>query len=471
MKKLKVLLIRPDSHPDELIPPIGLGYLVTALRKKNRVDVLDGIKEGLTPEKFADILKNKKYDIIGISIFTFNVVRVREYIRQIKDLSPDTKIVLGGPHPSCAFASIFQFFPEIDWAFRGEAEVGFARLADLFLRNNNISKDDLVTVPGLIWRIDGRPVVNEQIFVDDLDELGTPSWDILKPQTYPLAPHGGFFKNFPIAPIIITRGCPFSCTYCAGYLVSGKKIRFRSVDNVIGEISMLYHQYGIREIHIEDDNFTFNRQFVVDFCRKLKENNLNVSWTCPNGVRLDTLDEELLLIMKDAGLYSISVGVESGSARILKDMKKSLTKEVIKEKITLIKKCGLEVTGFFIIGYPTETIDDIMETINFSLELGLKRAGFSLFKPFPGTEITRRLIESGELKEMSDEDWARFVLADAVYAPKGFTREQMKGLRKKALKRFYFRPKIMFKFISEIRNLGHLKVVIKRIYSWLFQAK
>lgn len=471
MRKLKILLMRPDSHPDELIPPIGLGYLVTALRKRNRVEVLDGIKEKLTLEKFAEILKNKKYDVIGISIFTFHVMRVREYINLIRKISPDAKIILGGPHPSCAFANIFQFFPEIDWAFRGEAEVGFARLMDLLSKNKNISSEDLATVPGLIWRIDGRTVANERIFVDDLDQFGTPSWDVLRPDTYPLAPHGGFFKNFPIAPIIITRGCPFSCTYCAGHLISGKKIRFRSVEGVIEEITMLYHQYGIREIHIEDDNFTFNRQFVVDFCRKLKENNLDISWTCPNGVRLDTLDEELLLIMKDAGLYSISVGVESGSERILKDMKKSLTKKVIKEKIALIKKCGLEVSGFFIIGYPTETINDIMETINFSLELDLKRAGFSLFKPFPGTEITRRLIESGELKEMSDEDWARFVLADAVYAPKGFTREQMKELRKKALKRFYFRPKIMFKFISEIRNFSHLKVVIKRIYSWLFQAK
>jgi len=470
MKKLNVLLMRPDSRSDELIPPLGLGYLITAIREKHGVDFLDGIKEQLTPEKFREILNKKSYDVIGIQIFTFNVIRVKDYIGLIKELSPKTKIVLGGPHPSCAFANIFQLFPQIDWAFRGEAERGFAKLLDL-LAENKISNESLVEVPGLIWKINGRTVANQQCFVDNLDELGLPSWDILNINSYPLAPHGGFFKNFPIAPIIITRGCPFSCTYCAGNLVSGKKIRFRGIESVISEIKLLYDKYGVREIHIEDDNFTFNPQFVRNFCGKLKENNLNITWTCPNGVRLDTLTEELLMTMKNAGLYSISVGVESGSERILENMKKSLTKDKIREKVALIKKCGLEVSGFFIIGYPGETIDDIMQTINFSLELGLKRAGFSLFKPFPGTEITRKLTESGELKEMSDEDWGRFVLADSIYAPQGFTREQMKKLRKKALFRFYFRPKIMLRFLSEIRSFGHFKLIVVRAYRWLFQAR
>ena len=237
------------------------------------------------------------------------------------------------------------------------------------------------------------------------------------------------------------------------------------------EIRLLHNRYGIREIHIEDDNFTFDKNFVKEFCAQLKNSGLKISWTCPNGIRLDTLDEELLLVMKDAGFYSLSVGIESGSDKILEQMKKNITKEQIREKINLIKKCGLDVSGFFILGYPTENREDILATINFAIELGLKRAGFSLFKPFPGTEITRKLVEKGELKQMSDEDWARFVLSDAVYAPPGFTRKQMKKIRREALLRFYLRPAIMFNFIRNIKNLKHLKVVLVRIYSWLFQAK
>lgn len=470
MKRLKILLMKPYSESDELIPPFGLGYLATAIRKDHDVKILDGIKEKLTLEKFKNFLEEEKPDIIGIQIFTFQIIGVKDYIETIKNILPNAKIILGGPHPSCSPHNIFDFFPKVDWVFKGEAEIGLAKLLDL-IAENKTGSEYLSEVPGLVWKKDNQTIINPPIFVEDLDKLEMPSWDLLQPDTYPLAPHGGFFKNYPIAPIIITRGCPFSCTYCAGYLVSGKKIRHRSVDKVIEEIKVLYHQYGIREIHIEDDNFTFYHNLVYEFCKKLKENHLNITWTCPNGVRLDSLTKDLLMIMKEAGLYSISVGIESGSDKILKDMRKNLTKEKIKEKIELIKDCGLEVSGFFIIGYPTETKKDIMETINFAKSLDLKRAGFSLFKPFPGTEATRQLIEKGELKEMSDEDWAHFVLADAVYAPPGFTRKEMKKLRLKALLHFYLRPKIIFKFLSEIRSLKHLRIVLKRIYSWLFKAK
>ena len=129
------------------------------------------------------------------------------------------------------------------------------------------------------------------------------------------------------------------------------------------------------------------------------------------------------------------------------------------------------MSGFFIIGYPTETKKDIVKSIDFAINLDLKRAGFSLFKPFPGTEVTNTLIEKGELKKESDEDWGRFILADAVYAPPGFTKKEMRKIRKKALLRFYLRPKIVLKFIADIKNFTHLKLIFKRIYSWLVKAK
>lgn len=469
-KRLKVLLMKPYSESDELIPPFGLGYLASAAREKHDVEILDGIKDKITPDKFKEILEQSPYDVIGIQIFTFHIAKVKDYINLIKKILPKAKIILGGPHPSSSPYNIFDFFSNIDWAFKGESETGFPRLLDL-ISQDKTAPEFLIDVPGLIWRNKDKIEVNNQIFVDNLDEIQMPSWDLIRPDKYPLAPHGGFFRNYPIAPIVITRGCPFSCTYCAGHLITGKKIRYRSASNVIAEIKELYNKYNIKEIHIEDDNFTLNHDLVYEFCGRLKTNNLNITWTCPNGVRLDTLTKDLLLTMKDVGLYSISVGIESGSERVLKDMKKNLTKEKIRSGIELIKECGLEVSGFFIIGYPSETKEDIMKTINFAISLDLKRAGFSLFKPFPGTEAEKILKEKGELEDMLDEDWGKFVLADAVYAPPGFTKEEMRKLRKIALMRFYFRPRIIWKFVREIRNFEHLKLISKRTYSWLFQAR
>jgi len=466
---LRVLLMKPYSEADELIPPFGLGYLATAIRAKHEVKILDGVKEKLTLVKFKKILEREKFDVIGIQIFTFHLNAAKGYVRLIKEASPETKIVLGGPHPSCDPENIFSYFPEIDWAFRGEAEIGLARLLDLMSEEKEISRPALLTVPGLIWRDENqKTIVNSPLFVEDLDSLGYPSWDLLRPDNYPLAPHGAFFKNYPIAPIIITRGCPFSCTYCAGPLVSGRKIRKRSVGLVIEEIKDLYHNYGIREIHIEDDNFTMDRNLVLEFCQKLEENKLDITWTCPNGVRLDTLDKELILAMKNSGLYSISVGIESGSEKILRDMRKGLGKEKIKEKINLLREAGLEVSGFFIVGYPTETKEDILATIAFAKELGIKRAGFSAFKPFPGTEITKYLAERGEL-DKDKEDWDKYVLAQVVYAPPGISKNELKNLRRRALREFYFRPKIAFGFISEIKNFKHLTLVAKRSYRWFFK--
>ena len=470
MRRLKVLLIKPYSQADELIPPVGLGYLATALRANHEVKIIDGLKDRLTTEDLTALLKTEQPDCCCFQVFTFQIPIVKEYLNIARHLLPQATLILGGPHPSANADNIFNLFPTADFAFKGEAEIGLARLLDL-LAEAQTADQTLAGVPGLIWRSGGQTAVNEQNFVMNLDDLGLPAWDLIRPDTYPLAPHGGFFKNYPIAPIIITRGCPYNCTYCAGYLIGGHRLRFRSADNVMSEIKLLYNNYGIREIHIEDDNFTFNKNFVKEFCQKLKDSRLGITWTCPNGVRLDSLDEEILLTMKDAGLYSISVGVESGSDKILRDMKKSLTVQTIKDKIALIKRCGLEVVGFFIIGYPTDTRQTIKETIRLACSLPLKRAGFSLFKPFPGTAIANELILKGDIQPMSEEAWAKFILADAVYAPPGFTLPDMKRWRQRAIISFYLRPKIIWQFLSEIKNFNHLKLVLKRIYSWLFKAK
>lgn len=445
-----------------IVPPLGLGYLANSLQKINiEVEILNCILKNFSYDNFAKYISSKKFDVVGLQFFTNEYSSVKKCSEIIKLIEPKTLVMVGGPHPSSLPEEVLVDFKNVDFAFWGEGEVGFFELVNQILNNkNNFEK-----IPGLIYRDNGKIKVNKQIFIDDLDEIGFPSWDLLQPDKYPPAPQGTFFKNFPTAPMITSRGCPYNCTFCAGWRINGKKIRYRSVTNVIEEIVLLNKKYGVKEIHISDDNFTFNKNFVISFCEALLKNNINISWCCPNGIRLDTLDEEMLDIMKRAGCYVLSVGIESGSQRILDKMKKKLTLNKIREKISLIRKVGFDINGFFIIGYPEENIEDIEKSINFAKNLDLKSVIFYNFLPLPGTKIYQELKMKGEISKV---DWDKYFQSDVPYSPRGVTKKDIKKYQRKAHFKFYFRWKIIYRMIKDIKTFSQIKFIINRILRYYF---
>lgn len=468
---MKILLVRPVTSKEKalnVIPPIGLGYLATAARKAGFSDVLilDCVREKFDFKAFAREIRRVSPDVIGFQVFSHDLYSLHESLKIVKIIKPDAVTIAGGPHPSGLPKEILKNFLNLDFAFKGEAEIGFPLLLEKLSKNKKFvsspSSSLFKKIPGLIWRRGQTEVeVNPQIFPNNLDELGLPAWDLLKPQEYPDAPHGIFFKNLPIAPIMATRGCPFECTYCAGKTVTGRKIRTRSVDNVISEIELLYRKYGIREIHILDDNFTINKDYTKEFCKKLLLKDFKISWCCTNGVRLDTLDLETLTLMKKSGCYYISAGIESGSDRILNLMKKGLSVKIIKKQIQLIKKSGLDINGFFILGYPGETEEDIEKTIYFAKTLGLKRAAFPNFLPLPGTVIYKDLIGSGELKE-EEVDWGKIFHADVPYSPSSISKKRLKYLQRRAYIEFYLRLGVLLDVFREIKTLEQVKFLWRR---------
>jgi len=223
--------------------------------------------------------------------------------------------------------------------------------------------------------------------------------------------------------------------------------------------------YGIGEVHIEDDNFTINKKDVIDFCKALIEKKYKLLFSCPNGVSLKTLDSEILGWMKRAGFYALHVGVESGSEKILKSMKKELTKREIKEKISLIKKFGIKVVGLFVLGYPGETKESIKETIEFSKELDLDRAQFGIFLPLPGTDIFKELVNNGQLEDI---DWDLYYsYGHVVHEPKHMTKQELKKIQRRAFLEFYLRPKIFSKLLRDILSIKHFKFLIMRVNDFL----
>lgn len=457
---MNILLIKLNSPADEIIPPISLGYLASTVREKHNIKIIDCLKENLSIEQVAEYAKN--YQVVGITLFTKDLSLCKKYLTNIKKVNPDVITILGGPHPSAVPEETLTFFKDlVNFIFVGESEIGFPKLID-FLESG---QPTLEKIEGVAFIKDHKIYQNPTVCPENIDDFKV-AWDLIPPNSYPMAPHGAFFKQYPIAPIITSRGCPFHCTFCGGHIISGRKIRQRSIENVISEIKLLYEKYGVREIHIEDDNFTFRKDYVLRFCEEIKKNFPDLTWTCPNGVRIDTLDEEMVSAMKSSGCYALSIGIESGSDRILKLMKKSLSVEKIKQKIEMLKKFDLDINAFFILGYPGETKEDIKKTIDFALSLPLKRASFANFQPLPGTEAYYELINKGLLKI---DHWEKFSpsLQSTIWAPPGFTVSELAWYRRKALLKFYLRPKIIKDFISGIKNLEHLFYIVKRALRWL----
>ena len=457
---MKVLLVKPYNQSDHIQPSLGLGYLASAIRKGHDVRLLDCIKDNLTIDKFVPILKTYNPALLGLQCYTFDLPFIRLALRAAKDFNKDIVTVIGGPHSSALPEATLKAEKDLDFLFVGEAETGFPQLVE------GIEKGikDFSDVPGLAFREGGLIKVNPKAIVEDLDTLGLPAWDLIRPQEYPESQHGAFFKQFPIAPIMVTRGCPYLCTFCAGSIVSGKKIRRRSIDNVLGEIKMLNKDFGIKEFHIIDDNFTMDREYVKDLLRRLKALDLGMTWAVPNGVRMDTLDDELLALMKDTGLYMISLGIESGSDSVLGAMRKGITVARTRECVNKIDRAGIDIAGFFILGFPGETVETIKRTIDFAAELPLKRANFFTYLPFPGTESYEKLLASGELK---DVDWERFYFTNAAYAPAGITRRELKNLHRLAFARFYLRPHIILYQIKSIQSVKHFGFLARRFVRWI----
>jgi anaerobic magnesium-protoporphyrin IX monomethyl ester cyclase len=461
---LEILLIVPISHTHYVIPPIGLGYLATAARINGFIDIAiyDCLKEKHGWESFIKVIKEAQPKLVGIQVFSYDVASVNKSLSLIKQIDHNIITVVGGVHLSATDTVGFKKMPDADYGFAGEAEIGFPLLLKKILRGKDIS---FMEIPGLIYRINSDIKANMRIINENLDALAFPAWDLMPPATYPDNPQGAFYQNFPIAPISTTRGCPFQCTFCASSVNMGRKLRERSIPHVLSEMELLYDKFGVREFHIIDDAFNFHKDRVLEFCAGIEKSGRKISYTFPNGLRLNMLDAKVLKRMKDTGAYAFTVGVESGSQRILDAMKKQLTLELIKEKIELICKAGLEPSGFFIIGYPSETKEDIKKTIAFAKKLPLKRAHFSNFLPLPGTEATAQLIARGEIGQFNYQD---LFYSKVPYSPRFISKKELKALQRKAFLSFYLRPKILIKMLSEIRSWRHFISIYSRVYDYLF---
>ena len=182
--------------------------------------------------------------------------------------------------------------------------------------------------------------------------------------------------------IMTSRGCPYGCTYCS---TDTRRVSYRSIDNVLKEIRLVKEKYGTSQFSFKDDSFTVNRKRVEDLCDRLIKEKFNINWEC--NTRVNLINDDLLLKMKRAGCNSIKVGIESGSERVLKEMNKGITHDQVRNAAKLFRKVGIHWTGYFMMGVPGETVEDVYKTLDFMYEVKPDFASIGVYEPFPGTPM------------------------------------------------------------------------------------
>lgn len=434
---MKIVLIRPNYNSHIITPPLGLGYLSSYL-KKSGIDtvIIDGLKESLELNQMVGKILDLKPDAAAITCLTAFYKEVILLSRELKNNKIRT--VIGGPHPTfLPYQTLID--SEADYVVCGEGELSFLNLI-----NRNFQNDNIQGVYSLKnFKNEQQPIIKSPI-VENLDELPFPDWTQIDPNSYPRAPHGAFMKGFPIGVIITSRGCPYECTFCASPQFCDRKIRFRTPENVVEEIEYLVKDFKVKEIHFEDDNLTLRRDNVEKLCHLLIEKNINIKWACPNGIRADEVDQEIIQLMKDSGCYYFAYGIESANPQILKNIKKRESIETIERAIERADKVGIACQGFFILGLPGETADTIEGNIDFAVRSKLSRAQFMILDVLPGSELW------DTLKGKFVPNWDKESYKEPEWIPDGLTREQLLSAQSTAFRKFYLRPKIFLRLLKLI---------------------
>ncbi len=449
----KILLVLPirEGNNIQIAPDLGLLYLGTVLKNHGHdVTLMDCPKDRMTFAEFKAFVQSGNFDVVGFRCFSRDHNYVNHHLKIVRQVSPNALTLVGGPHPSALPEFVLRKMQDLDFAWKSEAEEGLPVLLSHYEKHGRqIPENLLKDVPGLVWRNETAKtiIVNPPSFGVDLDSYGIPAWELMRPETYP-----GFIYD-EYYPILTTRGCPYPCTYCNTPGLSGKKLRHRSVEHVIEELTLLKQRYGIKRFSIIDDEFTLDRRYATRFCEHLIESGLNLRWDCPVGVRLDSLFPELLQIMERAGCESMAVGIEVGAERMQKIIQKRVTVEKIKEKAFMIAGCSrIKIVGYFMLGFLDETEEEIKETIRLAAFLPLTRANFNIVIPIPGTAIFDEALHQGKL-ELEKINWDTCTSDQVAFQRNHVSGKRLIQLSRLAYFRFYGRPRILWQLAKEsLRN-------------------
>jgi radical SAM superfamily enzyme YgiQ (UPF0313 family) len=441
------------SEKTGVLPPLGIMYVASYLKQfsDHSVDIIDCLVADLDHKEVAE--KAIDYDVVGITTITFFLVDVVKVVQEIKKLRQDIKIVIGGPHTAIYPAETLQI-DGVDFVLTGESEQSFALLVDT-LAGRGVGFDQ---IPGLYYfDEDNQLRVNPPgKFIENLDELPMPDRTFVDYQAYDsILSQSTFTKSF-VTTMFSSRGCPYKCIFCDRPNL-GKSFRYHSPERIVAEIEHCV-SLGIREIFFYDDTFTVNKQRVIDICDLIIERGINISWDI--RARVNDVDLELLQLMKKAGCSRVHFGVEAGSKEMMKVLKKGISKPAAVKAFKAAKKAKIDTLAYFMIGCPGETREQMLETIDFAIELNPDYAHFSILTPFPGTPVYLELLTEGHHDYWQDFSLNPDPTFSPAFLPNTLPREELIDLLTMAYRKFYLRPSYLMKMGLRVRSFSEL---IKKI--------
>ena len=402
----RMLLIHPLGYRAEsarcditrianVMPPLGLASIAAYLRARNlESDIVDCFAWPNSDSRIRELLRDRRPGFVGLSCTTSSFGDAIRIVRMAKAELPGVRAILGGAHVSALRAAILKDNPDIDYTIVGEGEEALAALMQS-------GQTNLDQIPGLTYRQDGETRFSGLRKAGiELDSLPFPAYDKL--DGYPHAYKLPIF-NYPTAPnasCISSRGCPYQCSYC-DRSVFRSSFRFNSAEYLYEHLRYLKTHWGIRHINFYDDQFTFRRQRVVDFCTMMTDKPLHMTFNC--AVRAEHVDYELLKLMKAAGCWMVSMGIETGDPELLAQHRQNSDLELLAERIRDTKRAGIRTKGLLMMGLPGETEQSIQRSMAYVASLPIDDFNLAKFTPFPGSPIYEQAHTLGTF----DEDPAR----------------------------------------------------------------
>lgn len=380
-----VVLINPpaenviEEYDQPEYPAIGIAYLGSYLQKHSDVipALIDARLGRMSIEATVEQVAQLRPKIVGISSFTHTIIMAVTVAQKIRRLLPDTVLVLGGFHATFLPEKTIDEFSVFDYLVVGEGEIAFTKFVEASLSGKSCDE-----IPG-IWRQNkGKIIQNGRGEIpSSMDELDSPGWNLFDQEIMQ--------KYCRVIPVMTQRGCPFGCNFCSRPY--GRKVRRRTNSMVVDEIRKSLCTYPINRIDFYDETFSVYKNDTKDLCRKMIKNNIKTGWTCTTHV--NTVDEELVDLMKKSGCSEVRFGVESGNQKIIESMNKNVTKKRILEVHKMFKNASLPTMAFFIFGHPNETLKTVRDTVRFAVRLNADRTAIGIMVPYPGTKVWDMALE------------------------------------------------------------------------------